>query len=74
MKGFLHQSGDPGARVEDEQSCPNPKRPGPLQHPGLRQFYPTGEGGGYAGGILSAAMDGRKVARAVALSLGQFKD
>jgi uncharacterized FAD-dependent dehydrogenase len=33
-------------------------------------LYPAGEGAGYAGGILSAAIDGIKVAEAVALSLG----
>ena len=36
-----------------------------LEHPQVKRLYPTGEGGGYAGGILSAAMDGRKVAMAV---------
>jgi uncharacterized FAD-dependent dehydrogenase len=35
-----------------------------LNTPGL---YPAGEGAGYAGGILSAAVDGVKVAEAVAL-------
>ena len=35
--------------------------------PGL---YPAGEGAGYAGGILSAGVDGIKVAEALALSLG----
>ena len=34
-------------------------------------LYPAGEGAGYAGGILSAAIDGIKVAEAVALSLLQ---
>lgn len=34
--------------------------------PGL---FPAGEGAGYAGGILSAAMDGQNVARAIALAL-----
>ncbi|MEQ1589558.1 MAG: NAD(P)/FAD-dependent oxidoreductase [Gallionella sp.] len=33
-------------------------------------LYPTGEGAGYAGGILSAAVDGIEVAEAVALSMG----
>jgi uncharacterized protein len=33
------------------------------------RLYPAGEGAGYAGGILSAAVDGIKVAEAVALSL-----
>ena len=31
-----------------------------------RGLYPAGEGAGYAGGILSAAVDGIKVAEAVA--------
>jgi uncharacterized FAD-dependent dehydrogenase len=34
-----------------------------------RGLYPAGEGAGYAGGILSAAVDGTRVAEAVALSL-----
>ena len=34
-------------------------------------LYPAGEGAGYAGGILSAAVDGIKVAEAVALSMIQ---
>jgi uncharacterized FAD-dependent dehydrogenase len=32
-------------------------------------LYPAGEGAGYAGGILSAAVDGIKVAEALALDL-----
>jgi uncharacterized FAD-dependent dehydrogenase len=32
-------------------------------------LFPAGEGAGYAGGILSAAVDGIKVAEAVALSI-----
>jgi uncharacterized FAD-dependent dehydrogenase len=42
---------------------------GDLQSINVRGLYPTGEGAGYAGGILSAAVDGIKVAEAVALSL-----
>jgi uncharacterized FAD-dependent dehydrogenase len=34
-----------------------------------RGLYPAGEGAGYAGGILSAAVDGIEVAEAVALSV-----
>ena len=33
-----------------------------LTHPQLKNLYPCGEGAGYAGGIVSAAMDGQKVA------------
>lgn len=36
-----------------------------LQHPQLENLYPCGEGAGYAGGIVSAAMDGEKVAAAI---------
>ncbi|HUW98589.1 MAG TPA: NAD(P)/FAD-dependent oxidoreductase [Acidiferrobacter sp.] len=36
-----------------------------------RGLYPTGEGAGYAGGILSAAVDGIKAAEAVARSLAR---
>jgi hypothetical protein len=32
-------------------------------------LYPAGEGAGYAGGILSAGVDGIKIAEAVALSV-----
>jgi uncharacterized FAD-dependent dehydrogenase len=36
------------------------------QHPDYPALYPCGEGAGFAGGILSAAMDGQNVARAIA--------
>lgn len=37
-----------------------------LQHPEIKGLYPCGEGAGYAGGIVSAGMDGQKCARAAA--------
>jgi hypothetical protein len=40
-----------------------------LQSVSTRGLYPAGEGAGYAGGILSAAVDGIKVAEAVAMSI-----
>ncbi len=40
-----------------------------LQSINTKGLYPTGEGAGYAGGILSAGVDGIRVAEAVALSL-----
>ncbi len=40
-----------------------------LQSRNLRGLYPCGEGAGYAGGILSAGVDGIRVAEAVARSL-----
>lgn len=36
-----------------------------LQHPELNGLFPCGEGAGYAGGIVSAALDGRRCAEAV---------
>lgn len=37
-----------------------------LMHPQVAGLYPCGEGAGYAGGIVSAAMDGERVAEAIA--------
>jgi uncharacterized protein len=42
-----------------------------LQSLNTRGLFPAGEGAGYAGGILSAAVDGIKVAEAVALSMAR---
>lgn len=38
-----------------------------LQHPQIKNLYPCGEGAGYAGGIVSAAMDGERVAAMIAM-------
>jgi uncharacterized protein len=40
-----------------------------LHHPQLKNLFPAGEGAGYAGGIVSAAMDGEKVAESLATQL-----
>ncbi len=37
-----------------------------LQHPQIANLYPCGEGAGYAGGIVSAAMDGERVVAMIA--------
>jgi uncharacterized protein len=37
-----------------------------LHHPQIKNLYPCGEGAGYAGGIVSAAMDGERVAALMA--------
>jgi uncharacterized FAD-dependent dehydrogenase len=39
-----------------------PRNDETLEHPQIKGLYPCGEGGGYAGGIVSAAMDGERVA------------
>ncbi|MDO8293567.1 MAG: NAD(P)/FAD-dependent oxidoreductase [Gallionella sp.] len=45
-----------------------------LQSINTQGLYPAGEGAGYAGGILSAAVDGIRVAEAVALSMMRTND
>jgi uncharacterized FAD-dependent dehydrogenase len=42
-----------------------PRDPSSLQHVQIENLYPCGEGAGYAGGIVSAAMDGEKIASAI---------
>ncbi len=42
-----------------------PRDPKTLMHPQLPGLFPAGEGAGYAGGIISAAMDGQRAARAL---------
>ncbi|GIZ52241.1 NAD(P)/FAD-dependent oxidoreductase [Noviherbaspirillum aridicola] len=56
--------------VETRTSSPvRIKRLDNFQSLNTRGLFPAGEGAGYAGGILSAAVDGIKVAEAVALSM-----
>jgi superfamily II DNA or RNA helicase len=44
-----------------------------LQSINTKGLYPTGEGAGYAGGILSAAVDGIRIAEAVGLDISKQK-
>jgi uncharacterized protein len=43
-----------------------PRNTDTLAHPQIKNLYPCGEGAGYAGGIVSAAMDGERVANKIA--------
>ena len=43
-----------------------PRNAATLMHDDVQGLFPSGEGAGYAGGIISAAMDGQNVAKAVA--------
>ena len=69
IKGFsMHDAVLTG--VETRTSSPvRIKRKEDCQSLNTSGLYPAGEGAGYAGGILSAAVDGIKVAEAVALSI-----
>ncbi|MGB0466580.1 MAG: NAD(P)/FAD-dependent oxidoreductase [Pontibacterium sp.] len=58
--------------VETRTSSPvNIKRGQDFQSINTRGLYPAGEGAGYAGGIMSAAIDGIKIAEAMALSINE---
>ena len=59
MRGFLTREAHVLA-VESRTSSPVriPRDPQTLQHPQLPGLYPCGEGAGYAGGIVSSALDG----------------
>jgi len=54
--------------VESRTSSPVriPRGAEDLRHVQVRNLYPCGEGAGYAGGIMSAALDGLRVASAIA--------
>jgi len=69
LRGFdMHDAVLTG--VETRTSSPiRIKRDESLQSLNTRGLYPAGEGAGYAGGILSAGVDGIRVAEAVALSI-----
>ena len=71
IKGFaMHDAVLTG--VETRTSSPiRIQRKDDYQSLNTTGLYPAGEGAGYAGGILSAAVDGIKVAEAVALSIMQ---
>jgi len=56
--------------VETRTSSPvRIPRGGDGQSPGIAGLFPAGEGAGYAGGILSAGVDGIRAAEAVALAI-----
>jgi uncharacterized protein len=57
--------------VETRTSSPVrvPRDPGSRMHPQAPGLFPCGEGAGYAGGIMSAALDGRRTATALADAL-----
>jgi len=70
MRGYLTNEAIVVA-TESRTSSPVrvPRHQDLLHHPQVANLYPAGEGAGYAGGIVSAAMDGEHVATAIALAL-----
>jgi uncharacterized FAD-dependent dehydrogenase len=66
MKGYLTEEAIVVA-TESRTSSPVkiPRDKETLEHIRVKSLYPCGEGAGYAGGIISAAMDGERVARTI---------
>jgi len=66
IKGYLTEEAiivAPESRTSSPVRIPRDQEK--LHHPQITNLYPCGEGAGYAGGIVSAAMDGIKVANAI---------
>jgi uncharacterized FAD-dependent dehydrogenase len=70
MKGYLTNDAQV-VGVESRTSSPVriPRDKETLEHPQIKNLFPCGEGGGFAGGIVSAAMDGERCAEAVLLKI-----
>jgi uncharacterized protein len=67
MKGYLtNEALVVGAESRTSSPVRIPRNDESLQHPQVKNLYPCGEGAGYAGGIVSAAMDGERVAAMIA--------
>jgi uncharacterized FAD-dependent dehydrogenase len=71
MKGYI-TSDAVLLGVESRTSSPVriPRNPVTFDHLTLKGLYPCGEGSGYTGGIVSSAVDGIRVAEAIALETG----
>ena len=65
LGGF--DSGDPVSTILNPVNAPVRilRDDATRETPGIEGFYPVGEGAGYAGGIVSAAIDGLKTAKAI---------
>ena len=69
MRGYYTEEANV-VGVESRTSSPvNIPRNEHLEHPQIKNLFPCGEGGGYAGGIVSAAMDGERCAEAAVIGL-----
>ncbi len=70
MKGYITEEALV-LGVESRTSSPVkiPRASQSFQHPEVEGLYPCGEGAGYAGGIMSAAIDGWKTAQAACMSV-----
>jgi uncharacterized protein len=70
IKGFaMHDAILTGVETRTSSPIRIKRRDDNLQSMNVRGLFPAGEGAGYAGGIMSAGIDGIRVAEAVALSM-----
>ena len=66
MPGYItHEAILLGFETRTSSPVRIPRNPDSLEHPMVKGLYPCGEGAGYAGGIVSAALDGLRCAQAV---------
>jgi uncharacterized protein len=74
MKGYLTNEAQI-VGVESRTSSPVkiPRDKETLEHLQIKNLFPCGEGAGYAGGIVSAAMDGERCAEAVSILMKSAK-
>lgn len=71
MKGYFTEEANViGAESRTSSPIRIPRNKETYMHDEVVGLFPCGEGAGYAGGILSAAMDGQNVAKAVAKKIG----
>lgn len=70
LKGYLTSEANV-IGIESRTSSPIriPRDPETKEHIRIKGLYPCGEGAGYAGGIVSAALDGQNVAKEIATLL-----
>ena len=69
MKGYLTNEAvvhAPETRTSSPVRIPRDRKT--LEHIRIKGLFPCGEGAGYAGGIISAAIDGEKVAKAILMN------
>ncbi len=72
LKGYLtNESVLIGFETRTSSPVRIPRNPVSLQHPDVAGLFPCGEGAGFAGGIVSAALDGLACAEATARSLAR---
>jgi uncharacterized FAD-dependent dehydrogenase len=73
MRGYLTNDAvvhAPESRTSSPVRIPRDRQT--LEHIEIKGLYPCGEGAGYAGGIISAAIDGEKCAEQIAIGLGLY--